>query len=241
MVSRNLPNGTRGRGLPSGSAHRPTLTRRGYVHAGLAVAAASVLGAACQPRSAQAPRQPAAAPTIDKQQQDHLVWFIWSSNTGARGQAYNTMTQRFNEQFPNVTVEQITGGGDLKTVMDKLITMIASDSRLDVVGVSPDLVPAYVERLNVLQDLRSVLKLDSSTVKESDHAAGIIDTHVWKGKLYALPVGITTNHACLNLDLLQENGIAPPGPDWTIDQALDMARRTTVRRTGDEDSTWGMY
>lgn len=150
------------------------------------------------------------------------------------------MTRRFNEQFPNVTVEQISGGGDLKGVMDKLITMIASDSRLDIVGVTPDLVPMYAEQMNVLADLRPFLKVDTS-LKESDHVEGIVEYHVWKGKLYALPVGVVTNHACLNLDSLQENGIAPPGPDWTIDQALDIARRTTVRRTSDEDSTWGFY
>jgi multiple sugar transport system substrate-binding protein len=216
------------------------LTRRRCITTVLSRAGGVLLAGACRP-AAQAPGEGAPAPqALDRNQRDHLVWFIWSSNTGARGEAYAMMTRRFNEQFPNVTVEQISGGGDLKGVMDKLITMIASDSRLDIVGVTPDLVPMYAEQMNVLANLRPFLKVDPS-LKESDHVEGIVEYHVWKGKLYALPVGVVTNHACLNLDVLQENGIAPPGPDWTIDQALDIARRTTVRRTSDEDSTWGFY
>lgn|GEM_PF-1805053 len=231
------------------SPGRAPVTRRRLFAAGAATV--PVVAAACdttrstmttaqatvQPRAAA---QPAAGRTVDKTQKDELTWFVWSSDAGARKEAYDTMQKRFNEQFPNVTVQRVTGGGTLQGVMDKLVTMLSSDTRVDIVGVAPDVLPAYAERLNALKDLREFLRVDT-VLKESDHADGVIDAHVWKGKLYALPVGMATNHACLNLTLLEEKGIAPPGPDWTLDQALDIARRTTVRRTSDEDSTWGFY
>ena len=226
------------------SGRRPAPTRRRLLAAG-AAATASGLAAACTATgnpatTAQPTVQPTGGRTVDKNQRDELTWFVWSSDAGARKEAYDTMQKRFNEQFPNVTVQRVTGGGTLQGVMDKLLTMLAADTRVDIVGVAPDVLPAYVQRLNALKDLRDLLKTDT-VLKESDHGEGVIDAHVWKGKLYALPVGMATNHACLNLDLLQQNGIAVPGPDWTMDQALDVARKTTVRRTSDEDSTWGFY
>lgn len=211
-------------------AQPPLLSRRRYV-ASLATAAGIALIAGCG-RAA-----PAARP-VDRSQKDELTWLVWSSDGGARKEAYDAMVRRFTEQFPHVTVTRIAGGGE---TFEKLITMLASDTRVDITGTRPDYLPAYMEGPKPLQSLRDFLKKDSAVVKESDHAEGIVDSHSWKGTLYALPVGVYTNNMVLNLDLLAQHAIALPSPKWTVDQALDIARRTTVRRETDEESTWGLY
>jgi ABC-type glycerol-3-phosphate transport system substrate-binding protein len=58
--------------------------------------------------------------------------------------------------------------------------------------------------------------------------------------LYALPVGVYTNIVAVNLDLLAQRGIAPPGPSWTMDQALDIAQRVSLRGETEETSIWGI-
>ena len=74
-----------------------------------------------------------------------------------------------------------------------------------------------------------------------DHAEGVVDGLTWKGTLYALPVGVYTNNVALNLDLIEQKGIALPKADWTIDQALDIARRITTRKDTDDELIWGFW
>ena len=94
---------------------------------------------------------------------------MWSSDGGPRKEAYDTMAKRFNEQFPNVTVTRIAGGAD---TLAKLITMMASDTRVDVVGTRPDYIAAYMEGPGLCRDMRQFVKRDSSVIKE---------TTTWRG------------------------------------------------------------
>ncbi|MGH2367444.1 MAG: ABC transporter substrate-binding protein, partial [Chloroflexota bacterium] len=189
-----------------------------------------MIGAAC---GVGGPSAGSTARPLDKDQKDEMTWLVWSSDSGLRKQAYDEMVTRFNEQFPNVTVTRIAGGGE---TLEKLVTMMASDTRVDIVGTRPDYLAAYMEGPKPLQDLRSFLKKDSSVVKESDHIEGIVDALTWKGTLHALPVGVYTNNLCLNFDLLERNGIPAPKADWTIDDAMEIARRTTDRSAGDPNT-----
>ena len=113
-------------------------------------------------RSSPRPRSPAAwaratpPPTsraLDKNQKDELTWLVWSSDTTTRKDAYDAMAQRLTEQFPNVTITRVPGNAE---TMEKLVTMIASDTRVDVVGTRPDYLAAYVEGINPLKSLRDI-------------------------------------------------------------------------------------
>ena len=187
---------------------------------------------ACRHRGEQSSRP------LDKSQKDELTWLVWSSDGGLRKEAYDAMVRCFNEQLPNVAVNRIAGGGE---TLEKLITMMASDTRVDVVGTRPDYIAAYMEGPRPLQDLRQFVKRDSSVIKDTDHVEGIVQALTHKGSLYALPVGIYTNHAVLNQDLLAQKGIPLPAPTWTAEQALEVARRATERKETEEASTWGIY
>ena len=209
-----------------------TLSRRAHLGA-LTAATVPVLAAACGAGTATP-----APKALDKTQKDELTWVVWSSDGGTRKQAYDAMVSRFSEQFPNVTVTRIAGGGE---TLEKLITMMASDTRVDVVGTRPDYLAAYMEGPKPLQSLNPFARKDSATINPKDHAEGVIDGLTWKGELYALPVGVYTNNVALNLDLIEQKGIALPKADWTIDQALDIARRVTTRKESEDESVWGFY
>src|SRR5262245_19635514 len=105
--------------------------------------------------------------TLSKDTRANLVWFIWSSNTGVRGDAYNAITAHYQQEFPNVTVEQVSGGGNLKTVLEKLMTMVSADQPIDILGVRHDVLGQYVT-LGLMKDLGPLLKRDQS-VKLADH------------------------------------------------------------------------
>jgi len=210
------------------------LSRRAHMASLTALAVATpVLAAACGAGTAtEAPK------ALDRTQKDELTWVVWSSDGATRKEAYDLMVKRFTEQFPSVAVTRIAGGAE---TLEKLITMMASDTRVDIVGTRPDYLAAYMEGPKPLQSLAPFAKKDTSVINVKDHAEGIIDGLTWKGALYALPVGVYTNNVALNLDLIEQRGIPLPKADWTIDQALDVARRISQRKETEDDSIWGFY
>jgi multiple sugar transport system substrate-binding protein len=224
---------------------RPSLTRR-QLHlramAALTATASTAALAACGRSGTTSAPTEQAAPLrpVAREVKDELVWLIWSSNTGARGEAYTAMVAEFNTRFPNVTVTQVPPpAGPFGATFEKLITTIAGGNRLDLVGVVPEYVPVYMDRAQALGDLNQYLRRDT-TYKATDHVKGAIDGLTWKGKLAALPVGLSTSIGVYNVDLLQRKGIAPPGPDWDMSQVLDLSRRLTEAK-GPDDTVWGYH
>ena len=211
-----------------------SVSRRALV----AAAASTIPAVAALAAGGTGTRATEAPKALDRTQKDELTWVVWSSDSATRKEAYDAMVKRFNEQFPSVTVTRIAGGAE---TLEKLITMLASDTRVDVVGTRPDYLAAYMEGPKPLQSLAPFARKDSATINVKDHAEGIVDGLTWKGTLYALPVGVYTNNVALNLDLIEQKGIALPKPDWTIDQALDVARRVTARKETEDESIWGFY
>ncbi|HVG97817.1 MAG TPA: extracellular solute-binding protein [Chloroflexota bacterium] len=210
-------------------------TRRQHLALFAPAAAGAALSAACggaAPAAGQPPKP------LDKTQKDELTWVVWSSDGGTRKEAHDAMVKRFAEQFPNVTVTRIAGGAD---TLPKLITMLASDTRVDVVGTRPDYMAAYMEGPKPLQSLSAFTKRDSSVIKEKDHVEGVVDGLSWKGTLYALPVGVYTNNVALNLDLFQQKAIPLPKESWTVEEMIDAATRLTERKEAEADSVWGFY
>jgi ABC-type glycerol-3-phosphate transport system substrate-binding protein len=177
---------------------------------------------------------------VERTVKDELIWLIWSSNTGVRGEAYNAMARSFAERFPNVTATQVVAGeGPFGATFEKLVTLIAGGNRLDIVGVVPEFAPVYMDKARALSDLNVWLRRDT-TARATDHVKGAIDGLTWKGRLAALPIGLSTSIAVYNQDILQRKGVAPPKPDWEMNQVVDLALRLTERR-GPDDTIWGYH
>src|SRR5262245_10459401 len=89
-------------------ASRVGVTRRRGL--ALTTVAGAAVGAACQ-ASGDAPGAGTARTTLDAAQKDELIWLVWSSDGGARKQAYDLMVGRFRERFPGVAVTRVAGSG----------------------------------------------------------------------------------------------------------------------------------
>jgi len=207
------------------------MTRRKHLAALLSTV--PVLAAACGTSTAtEAPK------TLDKTQRDEMTWLVWSSDSASRKEAYDSMVKRFTAQFPNVSVNRIAGGGE---TFEKIVTMMASDTRVDIVGTRPDYMATYMEGPKPLQSISPFAKKDPSVIKEKDHAEGVIEGLSWKGSLYALPVGVYTNNVVINQDLFQQNSVPLPKDNWTIDEAIAAATKITARKDTEGESIWGFY
>jgi multiple sugar transport system substrate-binding protein len=208
--------------------HSP-LTRRRVLASAAAGGGAALLGAC----GADAPQ----ATTIAKDTRANLVWFIWSSNTGVRGEAYNAITAHYQQDFPNVTVEQTSGGGNLPQVLEKLMTMVSADQPIDVLGVRHDVLGQYVT-LGLMKDLGPFLKRDQS-VKLADHLPSAVEMLSFKGKQYGLPIGLSTSALMYNADLFAKAGVPLPSGTWDWKQFVDAAQRLTKRQ--EENPIWGTH
>ncbi|HEX2184555.1 MAG TPA: hypothetical protein VHN78_03500, partial [Chloroflexota bacterium] len=161
-----------------------TRRRVGRRIAGMAAAGGVLAGVACS-------QQQGTEPALARDSRANLVWLIWSSNTNVRGEAYNNITAAFQQEFPNVTAEQISGGGDLKSTLEKLLTLVSADQPLDIVGVQHSVLGQYVN-LGILRDLTAHSRRDPD-FKFSDHVQSAVDMLSFKGKSYALPIGMSTS------------------------------------------------
>jgi multiple sugar transport system substrate-binding protein len=214
----------RGRGVTRRGA---ALRGGGALGGALAV---GVLGAACG--------APAAAPTaVSRDVRADLTWYLWSSNTNVRGEAYNAIVAAFQEQYPNVTVQQISGGGSLKPILEKLITLVTAGEPIDVVGVRHDVLGQYVD-MGLLKDLGPLTRREPG-FKLSDHLTSAVEMLTFKGKPYALPIGMSTSAMAYNADLLAREGIKPPDGTWDWKQLLELSQRLTGRK--DDAPQWGLH
>jgi multiple sugar transport system substrate-binding protein len=204
-------------------------TRRRMIAGGVAAGGALLL-AACG-------EQAAPQTALSKDTRANLVWFIWSSNTGVRGEAYNAITAHFQREYANVTVEQISGGGNLKQVMEKLMTMVTADQPIDLLGVRHDVLGQYVT-LGLLKDLSPLLKRDQA-VKLTDHLPSAVDMLSFKSKPYGLPIGLSTSAMAYNADLFAKAGVPVPNGTWDWKQFVDVAQRLTNRQA--EAPIWGAH
>jgi multiple sugar transport system substrate-binding protein len=175
--------------------------------------------------------------TLARDARANLVWFIWSSNTGVRGEAYNAITSHFQQEFPNVTVEQISGGGNLPMVLEKLMTMVSADQPIDILSTRHDVLGQYVT-LGLLKDLGPLLRRDQS-VKLADHLPSTVEMLSFKSKQYGLPIGLSTSALMSNSDLFNCSGVPLPTGNWDCKQFLDAAQRLTKRQ--EEAPIWGAH
>ena len=134
--------GTQGRG----ATRRALLARgSGLVGAAGAAGVTGLVGVACAGQSF-----PPAA--VARDARADLIWYIWSSNANVRGEAYNAIVAPLPGAVPQHHSQQVTGGGNLKPILEKLITLVIAGEPLDVVGVRHDVLGQYVQ-MGLLKDL----------------------------------------------------------------------------------------
>lgn len=128
------------------------------------------------------------------------------------------MADKFNDLYPHITVE-ITHTGWMGN--SQLAECFATNAVPDVVNYENPFVPV---QNNWATDLTPYYEADSE-------AALLYDSFVQfcsvKDKLVMIPSAVYTYGVFVNLDLLAANNIEAPSYDWTLDEMVDIARKTT--------------
>ncbi|HEV2125050.1 MAG TPA: extracellular solute-binding protein, partial [Chloroflexota bacterium] len=142
----------------------------------------------------------------------------------------------WNEKYPKVKIEYVAVGGNDVFKIEKILTLAAGGTPLDVIGKITFIQP--VARGGAIRQLEPFIKRDKVDI--SGYNQGWLKTFgTLDGKLYSLPWGLGGNSIAFiySPEALAEVGLKPPSQDWknpwTWDQYRDYARRLT-KKQGDQ-------
>lgn len=153
---------------------------------------------------------------------DEQITISFASWVGG-GEAYQTLAAKFNELYPNITIEfQDVPFEELRT---KLLTQVAANNPPDVAYMSSGDVGAFAQR-NALVDLDPYMEL-SNAVSRDDYVEPFLNATLVEGKVYGLPITAETTGLFYRTDLFEAAGIDPNAPPKTWAEFQDYAERLT--------------
>lgn len=115
----------------------------------------------------------------------------------------------------------------------KLLTEVAG-------GKSPDLVNIATEGLQIFAGKDQAMKLDDlvkndkGAIQEyfSDVAPSLVESMMYEGSLYSLPVNFNAANMFINTEALQKAGVSLPSDDWTANDFREMAKKVASKKDG---------
>lgn len=199
----------------------------------LGVAGAAALSACGANQKQEARWSPTRAPVS-------IVVLTRSGPVGHTGWYKDVTSRVFEQQFPNIKVEWDEATGSGVTVAQKLLTHAAAGTFPDVswVNAAGDGGHDGIAK-GIFQPLDPLIKAEK--FDRSPYWKAALDVMTHKGQLYALPTHghYGANILYVNLQLTKAAGLTVPLADanWTTDQLIDMAKRSTKPDRGD----WGFW
>lgn len=138
--------------------------------------------------------------------------------------AYVKAAADFKTLYPNVTVNIQTTPYD--QYHDKLMTALKGGTGPDIMGLDQIWVPEFASA-GVLLPLDDLVA-KSTAVNQNAFYPSAWDTTLWKGKQYAVPLGVDVwSMLVWNPDLFKAAGLDPNTPPKTWDELLQYAQKLT--------------
>ncbi|GIK27303.1 MAG: sugar ABC transporter substrate-binding protein [Chloroflexi bacterium] len=163
-----------------------------------------------------------------------ITFVFWDNTTETRA-GWEAHVARFNEQFPDVTVNLIgVPGVAWSDYLNGTATLIAG-------GETPDIIWVATEGVRFLVGLDLMLPLDDLVAENAealqpyfdDIAPALIDGFRVDDSLYFLPYSWNNMVIYYNKNMFDAAGLDYPADDWTRDDFLAAAQALTADTDGD--------
>lgn len=139
------------------------------------------------------------------------------------GEAYQTLAARFQELYPNITIEfQDVPFEEIRT---KLLTQVAANNPPDVAYMSSGDVGAFAQR-NALVNLDSYIER-SNAVSRDDYVEAFLQATMVDESIYGLPITAETTGLFYRTDMFEAAGLDPNDPPDTWDEFEAAAQALT--------------
>jgi len=161
----------------------------------------------------------------------------WRSLVGPRGEAQDTLVQKFNESHPDVHVD-VEYQGVYAQAATKLTAAISANTVPDSMLLTVDAHMPGFARAGALLSLDDLART-ADPVDTSKFIPGLLENGVVDGKLYQLPLARSTPLLYYNKDAFQEAGIQEPPRTWSDLRTLGarLAERSRLLRKARQPST----
>ncbi len=148
-----------------------------------------------------------------------------------------------SEIHPNVNVEWVVLTGiDHEEVAAKILALVAAGESIDVGFAATEATQLFAgQGLAVALDDRIVNDPDQDFWTDffSDVHPSLVEAMMYEGGLYEPPRDFNAANMYFNTNVLAENGFDVPGPDWTKDDFLEIARGTTKKDDNGNTEVFG--
>ena len=162
---------------------------------------------------------------------DHRVRLSLARHYSSLGmETYQDLVDDFNRRNPDVLVEL---EGIPGSYYNKLLVMFAGRTAPDLMWMGQGM--AQFSSRGAFLDVEDHFQLPPGQYYES-----VVDCYRFNGRLMGFPLGADFNVMIYNRDLFEQAGLPLPGPDWTLKDFRQAARRLTVREGG-QVRQWGFY
>ena len=177
------------------------------------------------------------------------LWLLgYNANNGREG-SYDSAVAQFMADNPDIKVE-ITGYPANDEGITKLTIALGSGQGIELFRLASDRLPLYVR-----DDLVEPIDPYLSASDKADILPNVLDvTRLKDGKAWAWPLWVVPMGIYVNKDVFAEAQVPLPPKNWTWDQFVDAAKKTTFKRANGEqvygftgfidpgvNTTWGLW
>ncbi|CCH75904.1 Extracellular solute-binding protein family 1 [Nostocoides japonicum T1-X7] len=135
------------------------------------------------------------------------------------------LVQAFNAKFPHIPVRILAiQGADWSDFFAKILTMVAAGTPPDVVVVATEGAQLFADRLAAPLDDYVTKDAEAMSDYFSDVHPALIESFMYKGHLFQLPIDFNAANMYFNLGTLSKAGLELPSSTWTVDDFLSTAR-----------------
>lgn len=177
------------------------------------------------------------------------LWLLGYTLTSARENPYENAVAQFMADNPDIRVE-ITGYPANDEGITKLTIALGSGQGIEVLRLASDRLPLYVR-----DDLVEPIDPYLTAADKADILPNVLDvTRLKDGKAWAWPLWVVPMGIYVNKDVFAEAQVPLPPKNWTWDQFVDAAKKTTFKRANGEqvygftgfidpgvNTTWGLW
>lgn len=134
----------------------------------------------------------------------------------------------FTKANPDIKVE-VTGYTGDQAGFTKLTQAVQGGASVDIFRLPSDILPLLVSD-GLVAPIDDFLSADD----KADMIPSVLDATRISGKAYAWPLWVPPVGMYLNLDIFKEQNVPVPGPTWTYDEFVEVAKKLTFQRANGE-------
>jgi multiple sugar transport system substrate-binding protein len=163
-----------------------------------------------------------------------ITFIFWDNTTETRA-GWEGHVARFNEQFPDITVNLIgVPGVTWSEYLNGTATLIAGGETPDIIWVATEGV-RFLVSLDLMLPLDDLIAENAESLQEyfDDTAPAMLDSFRVDDQLYFLPYSWNNMVIYYNKNMFDAAGLEYPTDDWTRDDFLAAAQAMTADNDGD--------